>query len=139
MLKKYLEYPSVFFAGGIIYMIMEIIWRGFTHWSMGLCGGLCFLEIYLIEKHLKDIGLITKCILGSVFITGNEFITGCLVNILLGWNVWDYSNVPLNIVGQVCLLFSFLWFLLCFPAFFIAKKIQHFYSKTTPYKKNALQ
>ncbi len=122
--KKYYEYPLVFLIGGILYMFLEILWRGYTHWSMGICGGICFLELYLIEMHFFDYPPIVKCSLGSVLITTNELITGCIVNILLGWNVWDYSDRPLNVGGQICLTFSFVWFLLCIPAFFLARKIR---------------
>ena len=48
--------------------------------------------------------------IGSTIITVLEFITGCIVNLWLGWNVWDYSNLPLNLLGQICLPFSILWY-----------------------------
>ncbi len=121
---SYFEYPTVFLVGGITYMLLEILWRGYTHWSMGICGGICFVELYLIEMRFFDYPPIVKCSLGSIVITANEFITGCIVNILLGWNVWDYSNRPMNLAGQICISFSFFWFLLCIPAFFLARKIR---------------
>ena len=52
--------------------------------------------------------------MSSIIITTLEFITGIVVNIGLGWNVWDYSNLPFNIYGQVCVWFIFLWFILSF-------------------------
>lgn len=55
-------------------------------------------------------------IISSVLVTVVEFIAGLIVNIWLGLNVWDYSNLPLNILGQVCVSFMFLWFLLSLPA-----------------------
>ena len=122
--KIYFEYTSVFLIGGMIYMLLELVWRGHTHWTMGICGGICFAELYLIEKYMFDYPPIVKCTFGSFLITANEFITGCIVNVMLNWNVWDYSNRPLNLAGQICLPFSFLWFLLCIPAFFIARKIR---------------
>ena len=39
-----------------------------------------------------------------------------IVNIILQWNVWDYSNVPFNVMGQICLPFSIIWFFLSLPA-----------------------
>ena len=41
---------------------------------------------------------------------------GLLLNRLMGFNIWDYSNVPLNLLGQVCLPYSFLWLGLSLPA-----------------------
>ena len=46
-----------------------------------------------------------QCIIGSFVVTGIEFVSGCIVNLWLGWNVWDYSHLPLNLLGQICLPF----------------------------------
>lgn len=120
MLKKF-EYPIILFTGGVVYMLLETAWRGFTHWSMGICGGVCFLGIYLLERFRSTIPLPFKCLLGSVFITFNEFITGCIVNLWLGWNVWDYSHMMFDLLGQICVEFFLLWFLLCIPAFLLSR------------------
>ena len=45
----------------------------------------------------------------TVFITGVEFIFGCIFNISLGMNVWNYDNMPFNLFGQICLPFAFAW------------------------------
>ena len=47
--------------------------------------------------------------IGAVVVTVLEFITGLVVNVWLGLNVWDYSDMPLNILGQICLPFSIAW------------------------------
>lgn len=52
----------------------------------------------------------------TIIITCLEYLTGAIVNIGLGLNVWDYSNLPLNIHGQICLYFSFVWFFVSFIA-----------------------
>ena len=136
MFFKFIEYWAVFLTGGSVYMLVEIMWRGYTHWTMGICAGICFIEIYLLEKYMKRSNVFVKCLYGALLITLNELITGCIVNLLLGWNVWDYSIVPLNLFGQICLPFIFLWFLLCFPAFYVARKIKTlFYEKTVEFQK----
>ena len=91
---------------------------------MGICGGICFLGIYLFQLFFPRLHAVKKCLYGSLFITLNEFITGCIVNLALGWDVWDYSHLIFNVKGQVCLLYSILWFLLCIPAFKIASLLQ---------------
>ena len=48
--------------------------------------------------------------------TGVELVMGLLLNRILGFHIWDYSNVPLNLFGQVCLPYSFLWVGLSLPA-----------------------
>lgn len=65
-----------------------------------------------IGEKFKKASLVLKAFIGSMFITALEFIFGIIFNVILKKNVWDYSKLPLNIGGQVCLLFSFMWFVL---------------------------
>ena len=51
-------------------------------------------------------------LLSSIAITDLEFITGIIVNLILHLNVWDYSNLPFNLLGQICLPFCIIWFFL---------------------------
>jgi len=101
--------------GGVTYMAIELIWRQRTHWTMALTGGVCFLIIYKIYTRFPYMSLPLKCIIGSLVISALELIVGCIVNIRLGWGVWDYSNMPFNLLGRVCLMFSVLWGLFCIP------------------------
>ncbi len=50
-------------------------------------------------------------VLSSLIITALEFTTGLIVNVWLKMDIWDYSNLPYNFMGQICLFYSFLWFL----------------------------
>lgn len=108
-----LKYLFLFSFGGIIYVIIEMLWRGYSHWSMFILGGLCFLLLGLInEKYTRDIPLVLQMLFGTFIITSLEFIAGCILNLWLGLNVWDYYDLPFNILGQICLPYMFLWFLL---------------------------
>jgi len=78
------------------------------------------LLIHLVNKRMQEKGFILRCIAGSVIITFMEFSVGCIVNLLLGWDVWDYSSLPFNIMGQVCLLYSVMWFFISIPAIFLS-------------------
>lgn len=109
--------------GGITYGVIEILWRGKTHWSMLLTGGFCFTVLNTIYKKRADMPLLRKCLLGGAVITLCEFLCGFIVNIKLKLNVWDYSNRKLNIKGQICPLYSVLWMLLCLPVCAISKLI----------------
>ena len=40
-------------------------------------------------------------------ITAVELAAGLLVN--RGYHVWDYRQMPLNFLGQICLPYSLLW------------------------------
>ena len=101
--------------GGAVYYSMEIIWRGYSHWTMALCGGICLMSIYRMNCLLCRKRLVLRAALGSGIITAVELVCGCIVNRALNWNVWDYSDVPLNLLGQICLPFTVLWFAICFP------------------------
>lgn len=100
----------LFIIGGSTYIIIEILFRGRSHISMFFLGGLCFTIIGGINNYIPwKLGLIQQMTIGSIIITILEYITGYIVNIKLGWNVWDYSDRLFNVNGQVCLLFSIIW------------------------------
>lgn len=110
IMKLLFKYATLMMIGGCSYMLIECCWRFRTHWSMGILGGLCFVEIGLInELYSWKTPLIIQSIMSALLVTANEFIAGLIVNIALGWNVWDYSNIPLNLMGQICLPFTILW------------------------------
>ena len=99
--------------GGLLYVLVELAFRGRSHWTMFLVGGLCFWLIGLINEVLPwEMPLWKQCIIGAVIVTAIEFLAGCFINLWLGWDVWDYSNMPGNILGQICPQFTALWFFL---------------------------
>lgn len=108
--------------GGVLYGLIELLWRGFTHWTMVLCGGLCFLMMYLINTVCRK--RLRKLTLCAAAVTLIEFFTGCIVNIMLGWQVWDYSDRPGNILGQICPLFTLFWFLLSIPGTALCSRLR---------------
>ena len=95
----------LFCFGGFTYYTIEIICRGFSHFSMFIVGGLCFVIIGLINEGRKTKYMLFQyqCLIGAGIITVLEFISGCIVNLLLHWNVWDYSDRAFNLFGQICL------------------------------------
>lgn len=125
----------LFCAGGLAYGVVELLWRQRTHWSMVLTGGACFLSLYKLYEKKPHLSIPEKCVLGSSIITAIEFAVGCIVNLGLGWKVWDYSSVPLNFFGQVCLLYSVLWGVLCIPVSKLCVKIQRIFERVEANKK----
>ena len=119
-MKQILKQIFLYIIGGLIYLLIEILFRGHTHWTMFIVGGLCFTLIGLLNEcpNLR-LSLICQGILGSVIITTIEFISGIIINIILKWNVWDYSNQPLNLLGQICLPFILAWIFLAIIAVFV--------------------
>lgn len=127
-LKIITKYLLLGIIGSIIYMSLEILWRGYTHWTMGVLGGICFIFLGLINELLSwETPLILQMLIGGIIITILEFITGCIVNLWLGWNVWDYSNLPLNLLGQICLPFSILWYFISAIGIIIDDYIRYIY------------
>lgn len=110
---RWLKPLTLISVGGFLYVLLELIFRGRSHWTMFLVGGLCFWLIGLINEIIPwEMPLWKQCVIGAIIITSVEFVAGCIINILLGWQVWDYSNLPFNIWGQICLPFAVLWFFL---------------------------
>lgn len=113
-LSDYLLRKLILFSlGGIAYLIIELLWRGYSHWSMFVLGGLCFVAIGALNEHFTfEIPLILQMFFGAFLVTALEFAFGCVLNLWLNLNVWDYSNLPYNILGQICLPYSLLWIIM---------------------------
>lgn len=122
------EYLCVFLSGGIIYNLIELAWRGYSHWSMTVAGGICLLLIHIINQKLHDKSLLLRYLTGCVIITVVEFVAGIIVNVVFKLNVWDYSAIPGNIMGQICPLFSFFWFLITIPACLVSDASRRFFN-----------
>lgn len=106
----FIKYFILFFIDGSIYLILELLFRGYSHISMFILGGICGVLVGGLNNwYTWDMSLIKQMILSGFIITALEFCTGYIVNIRLGLNVWDYSDLPFNISGQVCLYFSLAW------------------------------
>lgn len=107
LLSKYLFF---FLLGGSIYYMMEIIFRGYSYVSMFIVGGIAYILIGIINEYFSwDMYIETQTLIGVSTVLVLEFISGCILNLWLKLNVWDYSNQFGNILGQVCLLFAIIW------------------------------
>ena len=107
ILRKYLVLMA---TGGLLYVALELVWRGRSHWTMFLLGGICFVALGLINEILPwSMALWKQILIGAAIVTALEFITGCTVNLWLGWNGGDYSRLPGNILGQICPQYCLLW------------------------------
>lgn len=113
--------PLILFGiGSFLYVLIELFTRGRSHWSMFLVGGMAFYLIGCINEYTRrDLAMRWQMAAGAIIITLLELIAGIIVNIILGWNVWDYSNLPGNLLGQICPQFTVLWFLLSAVAVYL--------------------
>lgn len=137
-IKSLIKYAVLFFFGGLVYYLIEILWRGYSHWTMIILGGLCFVAVGLINNILPwNMVIELQALIGAVLITSLEFIVGLIVNVNLGWDIWDYSNVPFNFLGQICLPFSLLWYMLSIIVIFTDDYIRHtFFNEKKPVYKS---
>lgn len=104
---KFLRGTILFYIGGTAYMILEFLWRGRSHGSMFLLGGLCFLLVGGGAARFQRIPVPVRPLLGAGIITALELCTGCLVN--RDHSIWDYRDQLFQFQGQICLAFSLLW------------------------------
>lgn len=124
MRLKVAEYSVIYALGSLGYCIIEILWRGYSHWSMTVTGGVCFMMIYYVNDFLSRKNVWIKSLISAVAITLMELAVGCVINLVLGWSVWDYSDRPISLLGQICLEYFILWYLLCIPATLISEQIK---------------
>ena len=95
------------YLGGMIYAGLELLWRGRTHSSMFLLGGLCFVLIGGLGRVDPVLPIPLRALVAAGIVTMLELGCGLLVN--REYAVWDYRNMPLNYHGQICLPFTLLW------------------------------
>jgi hypothetical protein len=120
---KYTKFPFLFCVGGLGYTGLELLWRGWTHSTMFLAGGTCFLLLGTLKRQPPWV----KAVAGAGMITAVELGTGLLVN--RQYQIWDYRSAPLNFLGQICLPYTLLWMPLALAGAesyrFLEKKMMH--------------
>lgn len=115
-----LKYLVLFLIGGITYYFIEITYRGYSHFSMIIVGGICFILIGSINEFSnKEIPLLIQMLISVILINIVELISGIIINKILLLNVWDYSQLRFNFLGQISLNSSIAWFFLSLIAIYI--------------------
>ena len=133
-MKQVSQYLFLIGVGGVLYDSFEMIFRGFSHWSMFLLGGICFWFFYIQVKvtNWQD-PMWIQIIRCTIFVTACEFITGIIVNKWLGWAVWDYSDQPFQLFGQICLPFATIFSGMCALGIVWSGNLLHLlYGETKP-------
>lgn len=100
----------LFLFGAVLYAVIEILWRGYTHWTMAVLGGVLFLILGGLNNWIPwEMPLVLQIFIGTAVVTLAEFLSGLVLNVWLGLGIWDYSGIPGNIMGQICPQFSAAW------------------------------
>ncbi len=135
IINKLIENTVLWMTGGLLYFYLEIAFRNYSHYSMIVCGGFCFVIVGTIGKYiletesdiLKAVALIM--FFGALVITTLELFTGIIVNMKLNMGVWDYSSMKYNVYGQICLTYTMIWALLSLLCVFVSNTIKKFLFK----------
>ena len=105
-------------TGGVYYLI-EGLWHigtngGWANIVMAPIGGFCGVLVGIMNENPRFARkkMILQALYGAAVLVVVEFISGFIMNIMLGLNIWDYSTMAFNFMGQISLFFVLLWFLL---------------------------
>lgn len=113
-MNRFIKNIIFLITGGLGYGLIETIWRGYTHWTMLIAGGVCFVVFSYVAERFQSSTRIYKALVCALCITEVELIFGIIFNIILKMEIWDYSRIPFNILGQICPLYTILWGILSF-------------------------
>lgn len=128
MKNNIFKYLYLMWFGGSAYVTIEVFFRSRSHWSMFVLAAISFVFVGLLNEK-TEISIVHQVIIGTIVLTLFEFITGCIVNIYFGLNIWDYSNLPFNILGQICPQFCLLWGIVVFVSIFLDDAIRSMFFK----------
>lgn len=95
-------------AGGI-YLLIELAWRGYTHWTMLPLAAVIFVCAGVLDERENPPPFWGQVVIGTGIATALEFAAGLILNLWLGLGIWDYSHMAGNILGQICPQFTLAW------------------------------
>lgn len=113
--------------GGTVYFLLEVAYKTATghperiSWTMLVLAILLCVPVERCGEQLPwECPLWLQALSCAALVTVTELAAGLILNVWLGLDVWDYSALPLNFLGQICLPFALAWWGLCLlfiPAF----------------------
>ena len=125
-MKRLLKALTLFIIGGGIYFLTEIVWRGHSHPAMFVVGGFCFLLIGGINEWFTfGMSLLLQGAIATAEVMSVELAAGIILNRWLGLGIWDYSHLPVNFLGQVCLPFAGAWYVLSICGIILDDWLRH--------------
>lgn len=110
--------------------------NGFASGYMILIGGVCGLAVGGINQLplLYKSKIIIQSLIGTLIVLTVELLSGLVFNVLLGCNLWDYSHLRFNILGQICPQFAIVWFFLMPLAIWLEDRLQYYILLNEQYK-----
>ena len=135
-MKKFIGKLGLFLSCGFIYCMIEILFRGWSHWSMFVLAG--FLGVFCVDSINNtlsfDCDYIVQILISTILCTIGEGISGIILNIWLQLNVWDYSKMTFGtfFFGQCNVLFCFAWMLIISIIIFYCDAYNYYILKIEP-------
>lgn len=86
--------------------------RGFLNGPICPIYGVGVVAVVVLLEPYKN-NLLVLYVASIIVVTALEWVTGFILEKLFHSKWWDYSNMPLNLNGYVCLLFSLIWGVAC--------------------------
>ena len=135
-MKKFIGKLGLFLSCGFIYCMIEILFRGWSHWSMFVLTG--FLGVFCVDSINNtlsfDCDYIVQILSSTILCTIGEGISGIILNVWLQLNVWDYSKMTFGtfFFGQCNVLFCFAWMLIISIIIFYCDAYNYYILKIEP-------
>lgn len=117
------------FVAGCVYLLIELAWRGHTHWTMLPLAAVIFVCAGLLDEVEDPPSVWVQVVIGTAIATALELAAGLVLNVWLGLGVWDYSNLPGNLWGQICPQFTAAWAALMFISIRLENAMHRIVSK----------
>ena len=113
--KKIISLFIMFNISGLIYILLELLWRGRSHWTMFICAGLCGLVMANVNNNLLkfDTDFRIQVLVSALCCSMFEFLFGIIFN--GDFTIWDYRGMwgTIHWLGdQVNILFFGVWILI---------------------------
>lgn len=132
-----MKHLTIFGLMGIMYVCIEVFFSAITgmQWRlvgqssiwMFLVGGYLGLAVGFYSNIKKRyIKYPFDVLVGASLITFIEFVSGCILNLWLGFNIWDYSKSAFNLLGQIDYIHSICWILITPLIFWLDDVIRHY-------------
>ena len=106
--------------GGALYFLLEVAYKTATgsperiSWTMLVLAVALCVPVERAGAELPwECPLWLQALYCAALVTAVEFFAGCVLNLWLGLAIWDYTGLPLNLYGQICLPFFMAWWALC--------------------------
>ena len=106
--------------GGTVYFLLEVAYKTATghperiSWTMLALAVLLTMPVERCGAELPwECPLWLQALACAALVTVTEFVAGLVLNLWLGLGVWDYSDMPFNLLGQICPQYAIVWWGLC--------------------------